>query len=77
MVGTLVLTLPSSFTGGELVVRHNEEQEAYGGSKTALSLVAFYADCRHPPGEPAAGRRRNARTLLGHHPGRAVTAGPG
>jgi hypothetical protein len=28
-------------------VGHNEEWKAYRGSKTALSLVAFYADCRH------------------------------
>jgi predicted 2-oxoglutarate/Fe(II)-dependent dioxygenase YbiX len=47
MVGTLVVTLPSSYTGGELMVEHNEEWKAYRGSKTALSLVAFYADCRH------------------------------
>ena len=47
MVGTLVVTLPSSYTGGDLVVRHNEEQKAYRGSRTALSFVAFYADCRH------------------------------
>jgi hypothetical protein len=47
MVGTLVVTLPSSFTGGELVVGHNDEREAYRGSKKELSLVAFYADCRH------------------------------
>ena len=47
MVGTLVVTLPSSYTGGELVVGHNGEREAYRGSRTALSLVAFYADCRH------------------------------
>ena len=47
MVGTLVVTLPSSYTGGELMVGHNEERKAYRGSKTALSLVAFYADCRH------------------------------
>jgi hypothetical protein len=47
MVGTLVATLPSSYTGGELMVGHNEEWRAYRGSKTALSLVAFYADCRH------------------------------
>jgi predicted 2-oxoglutarate/Fe(II)-dependent dioxygenase YbiX len=47
MVGTLVVTLPSRFTGGELVVGHNEERQAYLGSKTALALVAFYADCRH------------------------------
>jgi len=47
MIGTLVVTLPSSYTGGELMVGHNEEWKAYQGSKTALSLVAFYADCRH------------------------------
>ena len=47
MVGTLVVTLPSSYTGGELMVGHNEEWKSYRGSKTALSLVAFYADCRH------------------------------
>ncbi len=47
MIGTLVVTLPSGYTGGELMVGHNEEWKAYRGSKTALSLVAFYADCRH------------------------------
>ncbi len=47
MVGSLVVTLPSSYAGGELMVGHNEEWKAYRGSKTALSLVAFYADCRH------------------------------
>ena len=47
MVGTLVVTLPSSYAGGELMVGHNEEWKAYRGSKTALSLVAFYADCQH------------------------------
>jgi predicted 2-oxoglutarate/Fe(II)-dependent dioxygenase YbiX len=47
MVGTLVVTLPSSYAGGELVVGHNEERKAYRGSRAALSLVAFYADCRH------------------------------
>src|SRR5713226_6213430 len=29
------------------MVGHNEEWKTYRGSKTALSLVAFYADCRH------------------------------
>jgi predicted 2-oxoglutarate/Fe(II)-dependent dioxygenase YbiX len=47
MVGTLVVTLPSGYTGGELMVGLGEEWKAYRGSKTALSLVAFYADCRH------------------------------
>jgi 2OG-Fe(II) oxygenase superfamily len=47
MVGTLVVTLPSSYAGGDLMVGHNEEWKAYRGSKTELSLVAFYADCQH------------------------------
>ena len=47
MVGTLVVTLPSAYTGGDLMVGHNEEWKAYRGSKTELSLLAFYADCQH------------------------------
>jgi hypothetical protein len=47
MVGTLVVTLPSTYAGGDLMVGHNEEWKAYRGSKTELSLVAFYADCQH------------------------------
>ena len=47
MIGTLVVTLPSGYAGGELMVGLGGEWKAYRGSKTALSLVAFYADCRH------------------------------
>jgi hypothetical protein len=47
MVGTLVVTLPSPYAGGDLMVGHNEEWKAYRGSNTDLSLVAFYADCQH------------------------------
>jgi 2OG-Fe(II) oxygenase superfamily len=47
MIGTLVVTLPSNYTGGELMVGRGEEWKAYRGSKRALSAVAFYADCRH------------------------------
>jgi len=57
MVGTLVVTLPSSYAGGELMVGHNEEWKAYRGSKTVLSLVAFYADCRHEVLKVASGYR--------------------
>ncbi len=47
MVATMVVTLPSGYTGGELVVEHNGERKAHQGSRTVLSLVAFYAACRH------------------------------
>lgn len=47
MVGSLVVTLPSSFTGGALVVDHGSERATYRSSKKSLSFVAFYADCRH------------------------------
>jgi hypothetical protein len=47
MVGTLVVSLPSSHTGGELVVEHNGKTVAYQASATEVSVAAFYADCRH------------------------------
>ena len=47
MVGTLVVSLPSAHTGGELVVEHGGESVTYRASKEELSFVAFYADCRH------------------------------
>jgi predicted 2-oxoglutarate/Fe(II)-dependent dioxygenase YbiX len=47
MIGTLVVTLPSSHTGGELIVEHSGESAAYRSPKDSLSFVAFYADCRH------------------------------
>lgn len=49
MVGSLVVTLPSSFTGGALVVEHGGQRVTYRGSKTSLSFVAFFADLP-PPG---------------------------
>ncbi len=47
MVGTLVVSLPSVHTGGELVIDHAGETRTYRASKEELTLVAFYADCRH------------------------------
>jgi hypothetical protein len=47
MIGTLVVTLPSSFRGGEMTVEQHGEIMAFRGSRTALQLIAFYADCRH------------------------------
>ncbi len=47
MAGTLVVSLPSAHTGGELVLEHGGESVTYRTSKEELSFVAFYADCRH------------------------------
>jgi predicted 2-oxoglutarate/Fe(II)-dependent dioxygenase YbiX len=47
MVASLVVTLPGEFTGGSLLVHHHGTTAAYRSAKTALSFVAFYADCRH------------------------------
>jgi len=47
MVASLVVSLPSTFSGGALAVRHGGRTATYRGSKTALSFVAFYSDCRH------------------------------
>lgn len=47
MVGTLVVTLPSAFTGGAIVVEHQGEVISYRATKRPLSFIAFYADCRH------------------------------
>lgn len=50
MVGTLVISLPTAGTGGDLVVRH-EGREARIAMSTAvpskLRYAAFYADCQH------------------------------
>jgi hypothetical protein len=47
MIGSLVVSLPSSFTGGALEVRHRGKTATYRGSKRSLSFVVFYSDCRH------------------------------
>ncbi len=47
MIGTLVVILPSDFTGGALVLEHHDEKIAFRGSGTKLTFIAFYADCHH------------------------------
>ncbi len=47
MIGTLVVVLPSRFSGGELIVEHRGESLRASGSARELTLIAFYADCRH------------------------------
>ena len=47
MIGTLVVTLPSKFSGGTTIVKHHDEKVELRGPGSKLGLVAFYADCHH------------------------------
>ncbi|MBU1800870.1 2OG-Fe(II) oxygenase [Nocardioides sp.] len=47
MVATLVVSLPSIHSGGELVVDDAGTERAFRASRDDLVLVAFYADRRH------------------------------
>jgi hypothetical protein len=77
MVGTLVLSPPSAHTGGELVVEHAGRECAYRGSKTDLTLVAFYAGCRHQVTPVRTGYRVTLTFNLPAEPGTsAEVSGP-
>lgn len=51
MVATLVVVLPSSHDGGELIVRHEGQERTidFGGTRDdyRIHYAAFYADCEH------------------------------
>jgi hypothetical protein len=60
MFGTLVIVLPSQFTGGELVVKHKGETETFkqeGSSSFGSQYAAFYADCKHELKKVTSGHR--------------------
>ena len=77
MVGTLVVSLPSAHTGGELVVSHAGESKAYRASKQELTFVAFYADCRHEVTPVRSGHRVTLTfNLLSSSQTPAQAAGP-
>ncbi len=60
MIATLLLILPSTFTGGSLRVMHGGKTVTVKASKKAakeVTLVAFYADCRHEVTPLEAGHR--------------------
>ena len=61
MFGTLVIQLPSDYDGGELRVRHRNEEQIfdYSGPKgvTDCNYAAFYADCEHELCEVTRGYR--------------------
>jgi 2OG-Fe(II) oxygenase superfamily len=52
MVATLVIVLPSSYEGGEIVVRHDGQEQRIDFSSDPhrmfkIHFAAFYADCEH------------------------------
>lgn len=51
MVGSMVVMLPSKFSGGELLVQHQDAKKRFAFSKAAAGneceFTAFYADCLH------------------------------
>ncbi len=50
MFGTLVVTLPSTYRGGALRIRHAGREvtvDTNAADPSELSYVAFYADCEH------------------------------
>ncbi len=64
LVASLVVMLPSQYRGGELIVEHHGETRVFRrseGRAQALSLIAFYADCRHEI-RPVTGGARVALT---------------
>jgi hypothetical protein len=78
MIGTLVVSLPSSHTGGELVIEHNGKTVAYQASATEVSVAAFYADCRHEVKPVRTGYRvtLTCNLLLDSDPAGQVPAAP-
>lgn len=77
MIGTLVVTLPSAFKGGELEIEHAGRIVKHGSPGTSLSLVAFYADCRHQVRPVTSGYRITLtyNLILQNEP--AIPAAPG
>ena len=50
MFGTLIIQLPSKFTGGALVIEHASEKKTFDFSSKShegFYATAFYADCEH------------------------------
>ena len=61
MFGTLIVQLPSVFTGGDLVVKHLKSSKTFEnssqGSSTHCKFVAHYASCPHQLNEVTSGYR--------------------
>ncbi|KAJ5344800.1 hypothetical protein N7452_002804 [Penicillium brevicompactum] len=59
-IGSLVVCLPSHFTGGNLIVRHHGKEVDFDWSqksKNTIQWAAFYSDCEHEIKTITAGQR--------------------
>ncbi|MES9879624.1 MAG: 2OG-Fe(II) oxygenase, partial [Sedimenticola sp.] len=60
MIATLVVVLPSTHSGGGLIIEHQGGEKRFQSSRTALdklTFFAFYADCQHAVRPITAGYR--------------------
>jgi hypothetical protein len=60
MFGTLILQLPSAFSGGTITVKHDGKEVNFDHSNNAASTIhatALYADCEHQLHPITSGRR--------------------
>lgn len=78
MVATLVVSLPSVHTGGELVVSHGGQTRTYRHTdRGTIGFVAFYADCVHEVRPVRSGRRVTLTfNLLVTHDAEAIAIDP-
>lgn len=73
MFGSLVVCLPTPFTGGELVVRHHKQEIKYDWSSTAsdtsstLHWAAFFSDIEHEVLPVSEGYRVTLTYNLSYH----------
>jgi hypothetical protein len=62
MIGTLVVSLPSKFTGGALSIEHHEKKKLVGGSDKSLTFIAVL---QTGFGSNGRSHRRSGRTSVG------------
>ena len=73
MLGSLVVCLPTHFNGGELIVRHHEQEIKYDWSSTAtdtsskLHWAAFFSDIEHEVLPVTEGYRDTLTYNLSYH----------
>ena len=76
MIGTLSISLPTEGAGGELIVRHRDQEvslDMNASDPSELAYAAFYADCTHETRPVREGCRLSLVFNLCLHPGDATT----